>query len=179
MYAVVGCTDCENLWLLKDARAAETATCPRCGRTHQTKKLRRFVEEESRDAARQARSALLAKQGGNSEAFAETAHVAELEREIDERGAAVDDDEYLTGSGLDADAVEAAGERAEAGTSTGSGSQIDVVRGALRELDAPTEDEVTEYAAERGVSAEKARDLLTKLARRGEVTESGGVYRPL
>ena len=69
MYAVVGCTDCENLWLLTDPHAAETATCPRCGRTHRTKKLRRFVEEESREAARQARSALLAKQGGNSEAY--------------------------------------------------------------------------------------------------------------
>jgi len=179
MYAVVGCTDCENLWILKDARGSKTATCPRCGSTHQTKKLRRFVEEESQDAARQARSALLAKQGGNSEAFAKTAHVAEMEREIDERGAAVDDDEYLTASGLDADAVEAAGKRAEGGTNTGSGSQIDVVRDALQELDAPTEADVAEYAAERGVPAEKATALLAKLARRGDVTESGGTYRLL
>ncbi|WP_049985012.1 DUF5817 domain-containing protein [Halobellus rufus] len=179
MYAVVGCTDCENLWLLEDARAAETATCPRCGRTHQTKKLRRFVEEESQDAARQARSALLAKQGGNSEAFAETAHVAEMEREIDDRGSVVDDDEYLAGSGLDADAVEAAGERAETGAKTGAGSRIDVVRDALEACDAPTEDDVVAYATERGVPDEKARDLLAKLTRRGEATESGGTYRLL
>ncbi|MFD1598141.1 DUF5817 domain-containing protein [Halobellus rarus] len=180
MYAVVGCTDCEHLWILQDPRAAETATCPRCGRTHRTKKLRRFVEDENREAARQGRAALLAKRGGNSEAFAETAHVAEMEREIGERGGTVDDTEYLEGSGLDADEVAAAGERAERGTSAGSaGSRIDVVREALRERDAPTADDVASYAEERGVPAEKAREILTKLSRRGEVTESGGAYRLL
>jgi predicted nucleic acid-binding Zn-ribbon protein len=178
MYAVVGCTDCEHLWLLKDARAAETATCPRCGRTHQTKKLRRFVEEDDREAARQARAALLAKQGGNSAAFAETAHVAEMERELDDSG--VDDAEYLEESGLDADEVEAAGERASQGTHAGSsGSQIDVVRDALRECDAPTADDVAAYADERGVPGENARELLTKLTRRGEASESRGTYRLL
>ena len=178
MYAVVGCTDCDHLWILKDPRAAETATCPRCGRTYQTKKLRRFVEDENREAARQGRAALLAKRSGNSEAFAETAHVAEMEREIDERG--VDDREYLEGSGLDADAVEAAGERAERGATAGSaGSRIDVVRAALREEDAPTAADVASYAEERGVPGEKAREILTRLVRRGEVTESGGAYRLL
>ncbi|WP_144904211.1 DUF5817 domain-containing protein [Halobellus captivus] len=179
MYAVVGCTDCEHLWLLKDARASKTATCPRCGRTYQTKKLRRFAEDEDREAVRQARSALLAKRGGNSEAFAETAHVAEMEREIDERGAAVDDDEYLTGSGLDADEIEAAGEQAETGTGRSSGNRLDVIRAALRECDDPTDDDVAAYAAERGVPADQARKLLTKLSRRGDVTESRGTYRLL
>ncbi|RLM56996.1 replication protein H [Halobellus sp. Atlit-31R] len=178
MYAVVGCTDCGALWLLKDARAAETATCPRCGRTHQTKKLRRFVEEDDREAARQARAALLAKRGGNSAAFAETAHVAEMERDLNEHG--VGETEYLEGSGLDATEVEAAGERASKGTQTGSsGSQIDVVRDALRECDAPTADDVAAYAEARGVAGERARDLLTKLTRRGEASESRGTYRLL
>jgi len=178
MYAVVGCTDCENLWLLKDPRAAETATCPRCGRTYQTKTLRRFAEEDDREAARQARAALLAKQGGNSEAFAETAHVAEMEREIDERG--VDEREYLEASGLDADAVAEAGDRAETGTQAGgSGSRIDVVRDALGELDAPTAEDVAAYAEERGVPDEKARETLRKLAERGEASESRGTYRLL
>jgi hypothetical protein len=178
MYAVVGCTDCENLWLLKDPRAAETATCPRCGRTYQTKTLRRFVEEDDREAARQARAALLAKRGGNSEAFAETAHVAEMEREIGERG--VDEREYLEASGLDADEVVDAGERAEAGTQAGgSGSRIDVVRDALGELDEPTAEDVAAYAEAHGVPDEKAREILQKLAERGEVSESRGTYRLL
>lgn len=177
MYAVVGCTDCEHLWLLKDPRAAETATCPQCGRTHRTKKLRRFVEEDDREAARQARSALLAKRGGNSEAFAETAHVAEMEREIDERG--VDDREYIEGSGLDADEIESAGERASEGSGGSSASRPEVVREALRTLESPTADDVADYAGERGVPAEAARDLLEKLTRRGEVSESRGTYRLL
>ncbi|WP_435184865.1 DUF5817 domain-containing protein [Halobellus sp. EA9] len=177
MYAVVGCTDCEHLWLLKDPRAAETATCPQCGRTHRTKKLRRFVEDEDREAARQARSALLAKRGGNSEAFAETAHVAEMERDLDKRG--VDDREYIEGSGLDADEIDAAGERASAGQAGSSPSRPEIVREALRTLESPTADDVADYAAERGVPAEAARDLLEKLTRRGEASESRGTYRLL
>ncbi|MFB6091444.1 MAG: DUF5817 domain-containing protein [Haloquadratum sp.] len=177
MYAVVGCTDCDHLWLLTDPGGAETATCPQCGRTHRTKKLRRFVEEADREAARQARAALLAKRGGNSEAFAETAHVAEMEREIDERG--VDDREYVAGAGLDADEIEAAGERAAEGAGGSSGSRRDVVCDALDELDAPTADEVAAYAEERGVPDAAARDLLRKLTRHGEATESGGTYRRL
>jgi len=180
MYAVVGCTDCEHLWLLKDPRESETATCPQCGRTHRTKKLRRFVREDDREAARQARSALLAKRGGNSEAFAETAHVADIERDIDEReGGSVDDREYIEGSGLDADEIEAAGERASEGRSGSSQSRPEVVREALRTLESPTADDVADYAAERGVPAEAARDLLEKLTRRGEASESRGTYRLL
>ncbi|SFR54414.1 DUF5817 domain-containing protein [Halogeometricum limi] len=176
MYAVVGCTECGSMWLLSDARRSKTATCPRCQRTHQTKKLRRFIETEDREAARQARAALLAKQHGDSEAFAETAHITEMEQLVEESG--IDDAEYLEGSGLDASEVEAAGERVTQGRSSSS-NRLDVVKDALREGDRPTEDEVAAYAAERGVDGEKATDLLEKLARRGEVSESRGRYRLL
>jgi len=175
MYAVVGCSDCDHLWLLSDPRTAETATCPRCGRTHQTKKLRRLAEDENREAARQARAALLAKRGGNSEAFAETAHVAEMERDLDDSG--VDDQEYLQGSGLDPEAVAAAGERAS--SRSGSRSRDEVVRDAIREHDAPTAATVAAYAESHGVPGKKAEELLEKLAHRGEVSESNGAYRLL
>jgi hypothetical protein len=173
MYAVVGCSDCDHLWLLSDPRTAETATCPRCGRTHRTKKLRRFAEDEDREAARQARAALLAKRGGNSEAFADTAHVAAMESEIDDSG--VDDREYLEGSGLDPDAVAAAGERAS--SRSNSRSRDEIVRDAIREHDAPTAGDVAAYAESHGVPGEKARELLETLARRGDVSESNGSYR--
>jgi len=173
MYAVVGCSDCDHLWLLSDPRTAETATCPRCGRTHRTKKLRRLAEAEDREPARQARAALLAKRGGNSEAFAETAHVAEMERALDDSG--VDDREYLEGSGLDADAVAEAGERTS--SRSDSRSRPEVVRDALREHDAPTAADVSAYAESHGVPGEKATELLERLTRRGEVSESNGTYR--
>jgi DNA-directed RNA polymerase subunit M/transcription elongation factor TFIIS len=178
MYAVVGCNECGNLWLLSDPGESETATCSRCGKTHRTKRLRRFAESEDREAARQARAAMLAKKHGDSEAFAETAHVSEMEALVDE--GVIDDDEYLAESGLDADAVEDAGERAETGRAGGSSqSRLDVVRAAVRESDDPTEDAVAAYAEERGVPGAKAREILERLTRRGDVSESRGRYRLL
>jgi hypothetical protein len=177
MYAVVGCNECGNLWLLSDPRAQKTANCPRCGKTHRTKKLRRFAESEDREAARQARAALLAKKRGDSEAFAETAHVADMESLVEESG--IDDREYLEASGLDADAVDEAGERAASGSETKSANRVDVVKAALREGDRPTEGEVVAYAEERGVDGEAARDVLERLTRGGEASESGGRYRLL
>lgn len=175
MYAVVGCSECANMWLITDPKRSKTANCPRCGRTHQTKKLRSFLETEDRQAARQARAALLAKKHGDSEAFAETAHVSEMEELIEKSG--VDDAEYLEGSGLDAAEIESAGERMTERRS--SSNRLDVVRDAIREGDRPTEDEVAAYAEERGVPDEAARDVLDKLTRRGEVSESRGRYRLL
>ncbi|MFA9516303.1 DUF5817 domain-containing protein [Halopenitus sp. H-Gu1] len=178
MYAVVGCNRCGTMWLLSDPETNETARCPRCERTHRTKRLKHFFESADRSAAREARSALLAKKRGDSEAFAEVEHVSELENRIDESG--VDDREYLEGFGLDADAIEAAGERSSRDRSGASGgSRMDVVREAIDALEEPTEAAIVSYAAADGVPAESARDLLEKLRRRGEVSESQGTYRRL
>ncbi|ADQ66589.1 replication protein H [Halogeometricum borinquense] len=176
MYAVVGCSECGSMWLLTDPRQSKTANCPRCGRTHQTKKLRKFLETEDREAARQARAALLAKKHGDSEAFAKTAHISEMESLVEESG--IDDAEYLEASGLDADEVASAGEQAMQGQ-TSSSNRLDVVREALRKEDRPTEEEVVAYAEEHGVPGEAARNVLEKLTRRGEVSESRGRYRLL
>ena len=176
MYAVVGCNECGAMWLLTDPRTSDSARCPRCGKTHQTAKLKRFFESADRDAARQARAALLAKKRDESAAFAEIDHVSELERAVDEAG--IDDREYLESSGIDADAVDEAGARAEGGGS-GSRSRTEVVRDAVEAVAEPTEENVVAYASERGVPAETASEILTRLARRGELSESGGRYRVL
>src|SRR6056297_1713356 len=106
MYAVVGCNNCSMLWLLSDPRDSKTAQCPRCGKTHQTTKLKQLFESDDRSAAQQARSALLAKKQGQSDAFADVDHIADLESRTDEP--VVDDREYLEAAGLDAEAVAAA-----------------------------------------------------------------------
>ena len=175
MYAVVGCTNCSMLWLLSDPRDSNTAQCPRCGKTHRTKKLKRLFESDDRSAAQQARSALLAKKQGQSAAFADVDHVADLEAQTDQP--VVDDREYLEAAGLDAEAVAAAGDH-EGG---GSQSRDEVVREAVAAVgdDQPTEAEIVDYASQRGVPAEKASELLEKLCRRGEASESGGRYRLL
>jgi hypothetical protein len=175
MYAVVGCTDCSNLWLLADPADADSAQCSRCGKRHQTSKLRRFFESPDREEARQARSALLADKQDAGDAFSTLDSVSEMEWQLDDSG--VSDDEYLDAAGLDADEVRRAGEGST--RSGGSQSRDEVVREALREQDRPTDSEVIEYAEARGVPAERARDLLDKLTRRGEVSESGGRYRLL
>ena len=172
MYAVVGCTDCSALWLLEDPGTSETARCRRCGRTHRAEKLRRFYRSDDRDAARQVRAAILAERSGQRDAFEGLDSVAEMEERLGDAG--VDDREFLGRSGLDADAVEAAGAPESA-----SRSRNEVVRDALRTLDRPTEDEVVAYAERRDVAPDFARDYLERLARRGDASESGGRYRLL
>lgn len=174
MYAVVGCSECGNLWLLRDPRASDTARCSRCEKTHRTDRLKRLFESDDRAAAREARSALLAKKRGDSEAFAEVDHVTELERAVEDAG--VDDREYLEASGIDADAVSEAGARAE-GDGSASRTRTEVVRDAVEAVAEPTEENVVAHASEHGVPAEAASEILTKLTRRGEVSESRGRYR--
>lgn len=178
MYAVVGCNECGNMWLVTDPETSETAGCTRCGKTHRTAKLKRFFESDDRTAAREARAALLANKRGDSEAFADVAHVSELERQVEEAG--VGDREYLEGSGLDAEAVFDAGERAERNRNGGgSRSREEVVRDAVRDADEATESAIVDAASEDGVDPETARDLLDRLVRRGEASESRGEYRLL
>lgn len=174
MYAVVGCADCGTYWLLTDPGEQESATCRRCGTSHRTRKLRRFFESSDRSAAVQARAQLLAEKHGDGESFAAAGTAADHERAVEEAGRMVDDREYLEGSGLDADEVEAAGDT----SGERSRSRPEVVKDALRAGNT-TEADVVEYATEHGVPAEAARDLLDRLARRGEVTETRGEYRVL
>lgn len=176
MYTVVGCNECGNVWLLSDPDDAETAQCSRCGKRHQVEKLRRFHESGDREAARQVRSAMLARKGGASEAYAELDSVADMEGQLETVG--VDDEEFLAGSGLDPEEVRAAGERASGGGS-GSTSRDEIVREAVEAADEPTEAGIVNYAVERGVPEDAARTLLERLRQRGEVSESRGRYRLL
>ncbi|WP_248897959.1 DUF5817 domain-containing protein [Haloplanus halobius] len=174
MYAVVGCTGCNALWLLTDPETAETATCPQCGTQHRTERLKRQFTADDRETAREARAAMLAERAGATDAFESTPTVAEMEADTDEP--VVDDDEYLDAAGIDADAAAAAG---ECSTDSGGSSRPEIVREALRALDAPDEAAVVDYATDHGVPADAAADLLARLVRRGEATDAGGTYRLL
>lgn len=175
MYAVVGCSDCSALWVVEGR--PERSECPTCGTTKQYAKRKQFVATDDPDHAREVRAAMLAKRQGHEEAFAELDSFTEMDRYLDSVG--LDDEEYLDASGIDADAVAAAGARADRGSGSGGQSRKETVRAALRDLDEPTEEDVVAYATERGVPAAYVSDALTKLTRRGEVTESGGTYRLL
>ena len=175
MYAVVGCSDCGALKILKGR--PDTTQCPRCGKRRKYEKLKKFVQTDDEDHAREVRASMLANRQGEGETFAEMDSFAEMESRVD--GAGIGDEEFLTASGIDTEEVAAAGERAERGRAGGGRSRKETVLAALRELDRPTEDEVVEFAGERDVPADYARKALDKLARRGEVSESRGRYRLL
>jgi uncharacterized Zn finger protein (UPF0148 family) len=176
MYAVVGCSDCGTLKIVEGR--PETTQCPRCGKRRKFEKLKKFVETDDEDHAREVRASMLANRQDQGDAFAELDSFTEMEEQLDDAGIA--DDEYLEASGIDSDEVAAAAERAEnRSASTRGGSRKETVLDALRELDRPNEDEIIEFAGERGVPAEYVRDALEKLRRRGEVSESRGQYRLL
>jgi hypothetical protein len=174
MYAVVGCSECSMLWVVEGR--PETSQCPRCGKRRQYAKRKKFVSTEDRDHAKEVRASMLANRQDQGDTFAEMDSFADMETQLDDVG--VPDEEYLEASGIDAEEVAAAGERAS--TSGGaSPSRKEVVENALGELERPTGDEIVEYAAEHGVSEGYVQKALEKLVRRGEVSESRGQYRRL
>lgn len=170
MYAVVGCSECSSLWILEGRQ--ETARCPGCGRTHQYAKLKKFVETEDADHAREVRASMLASRGGHADAFAAVDSFGDLDSRVERP--VVDDEELLDGVGVDADEA-AAASTAE----TGSKSRKEIVLAAVEERENATAETVIAYAIERGVPASYVERALEKLVRAGELTESGGRYRRL
>jgi predicted transcriptional regulator len=174
MYAVVGCTNCDALWVVEGR--PKSTKCSRCERTHQLKKLKKFYESGDANEAREARSRLFATRSGHHEQAEALDDFRTLGEVADRAG--VDEDEYLEASGVDTAEVAAAGKRAESGQSR-SRSRREIVLDALREQDRPTADEVREYATGAGVPADYVDRALEKLSRIGEVSESDGRYRLL
>ena len=168
MYSVVGCRECHALWIVEGR--PETTQCPRCGKRHSFKKLRAFAETDTVEAATRVRSSMLADRADDGE------FVAPDDVRVEDVG--MDDDEFLSASGVDTEAVSAAADRS-AGNGGSSRSRKQIVLDGLTELDEPTEAEVIEYAAESGVSESYVERTLEKLRRSGEVTRTDGAYRRL
>ena len=167
MYAVVGCGNCEALWVVADA--PETTACPRCG------KRRRFAETDDEADARRARAALLAERSGHADATEAVEVAGDPGAPGDAAG--VTDEEYLAGAGVDVEAVEGAGARAGRGDRPDRAPRDRIVRECLRDLEEPSAEEVVGCADARGVPPEATRDLLERLVRAGEASENRGRYR--
>ncbi|WP_247731623.1 DUF5817 domain-containing protein [Halovivax limisalsi] len=174
MYAVVGCSDCSHLWLLEGR--SETTECPRCGSRRSYDRRRTFLETEDADHAREVRASMLANRQDEGEAFASIDSFDELESTVAD--GVVDDEAYLSASGLDPDAISAAGERDPRG-SAGHGSRREIVEAAIESLETATEPAIVEYASDRGVPAEAVESVLEKLVRNGDASEHRGTYRLL
>ncbi|MDL5361522.1 DUF5817 domain-containing protein [Halalkalicoccus sp. NIPERK01] len=170
MYAVVGCSACSALWILEGRQ--ETARCPGCGRTHRYAKLKKFVETDDPDHAREVRASMLASRSGHADAFAAVDSFSDLDSQVERP--VVDDDELLDGVGVDADEAAAA-----SATETGSRSRKEIVLAAVEQRENPSEEDVVTYATARGVPESYVERALERLVRAGELTESGGRYRRL
>jgi hypothetical protein len=168
MYAVVGCTECRALWVVEDR--PETTRCPRCGKRHQFGKLKAFAETETSDAAARVRSSMLANRSEHGE-FLDP-------REIDVDEVGMSEEEFLSASGVDPDAIVGA-ERGASGGTGGPRSRKQIVLDAFEELDEPTAEAIRAYASEADVPESYVDRALEKLQRAGTVTETGGVYRKL
>jgi hypothetical protein len=174
MYAVVGCSECSALWIVSGS--PETSQCPRCGKRREHAKRRTFVETDDEDHARDVRASMLANRQDHGDEFAELDSFSEMDRQVSDVG--VDDETYLSESGVDTDAVTEASDRAHEGVG-GSQSRTEIIKTALRELTGPTRAEILSFATERGVSESDAETVLSKLRQTGEVVESDGKYRLL
>jgi hypothetical protein len=168
MYSVVGCRECRGLWLVEGR--PETTECPRCGRRHRFESLRTFAETETSEAAARIRSSMLAERADDGE-FVDP-------EDVDIEGVGVDDVEYLSSAGVDADAVAAAGERSDRGAGR-SRSRKQVVLDGLADLEEPTETDLKAYATAAGVDESYVETALEKLRRAGDVTRTNGVYRKI
>jgi hypothetical protein len=128
-YAVVGCGDCATVWILQDSDDA-TAVCPTCGTEHQRHQLRSLATAQTRDAAAQQRSAILAARRDEADADLDEYRL-QGDRATEP---VVDDREYLDGLGLDGALVEElcgddTATTSDSGTTTadsGTGPDVDV-----------------------------------------------------
>jgi len=171
MYAVVGCSDCQALWIVEGR--PERTQCPRCGSRHQFDRLEPFVRTEDREEAREVRAAVLAAEQGREDAYGNLDSVGEMAAQLDEVG--VSDREYLAASGIDPDTVENAAESTDGGPS----GRRERVLAAIDALEEPTAEAVIEYMSDRGLPADSVRDALEKLTREGSIVKGAEGYRRL
>lgn len=167
MYSVVGCGECQALWIVEDR--PETTQCPRCRRRHQFETLKAFAETETSDEAARVRSAMLAERSENGE-FVDPAEI-----DVDEVGMA--ETEFLSAAGLDDDEISGVDRRVPRASGGDSRSRKRVVLDAVEDLEEPTATAIEAYASEAGVPGEYVRRALDKLRAAGELLEQDGRYR--
>ena len=165
MYHVVGCGSCGHLWIRDEEPAS--ATCPRCQRRFQADALRALASAASVEAAREARTQLLA---DRSEHGSVVAGYAETERATGER--AISGAEVLEAHGIDPEAT-----KARRRQSAKRGSPREQILEIVGELDNPTRQVVTACAAERDLSADRVESVLDRLNRDGLLVRDGDRYR--
>jgi len=164
MYTVVVCSECQCVWIVNGR--PERSKCRRCGKNRLFKKLKKYSQHEDAEVAKLARAKTQAVIDDQKEHFERAFERGVLQEEIDQ---AINDDEYLSGLGLDADEIEnAAEEILESPRERNSEKKI--VRKAVKDQGSPTIDDVLDYAKEYELSESKAILCLERILRSGDLS---------
>lgn len=83
-FAVVGCRDCDGLWVTEDLRDHNSVTCPSCGREHQTSTLKELGRAETVDGARETRARILADRADLLDEYRVSGTFDQQEREVED-----------------------------------------------------------------------------------------------
>lgn len=162
MYDVVGCRSCGNLWIREGV--ADSATCPRCSKRYAVDRLRVLASGETIEAAREARSSLLADRSKHGDFVA---GYAELEDTGGETG--ISDETYLDAFGIEI--PEPANEPKL--------NKRQMIRSLLEELAHPTRERLIAKAAEHDIERQSVERMLDRLQKNGEIVREGNEYRVL
>ena len=163
---VVICPNCRATFIVQDI--PQSTTCRRCRKRHQFKKLKHYFQSEDKDAVRTVRTAVQARIDDLDDEFERAQNAGVLEDVV---GELIDDNEYISGMGVDAEEVSAAEERALRNQNRQK-SKKDIIFDAVREQDSPTRDDVRTYAEQFGMDGDDALAMLDKWRENGQISGS-------
>jgi len=153
----------------------ETTVCNKCQSQIDLKKARKIFQSDDLEEAKEARSMALARRQGFEGIADEIAEEGIVSESVTERFC---EEEVMEKEGVDTGAVEEAGDVSRDTTDGESMPQKRIVRDAVEFLDEPTDDDIAEFAADRGVDRDKAFEILDKLCMEGEAMRTReGVVR--
>ena len=173
MYKVVGCSNCESVKIAVEGD--EKTVCNRCQNQIDVADARAIFRSEDIEEAKEARSMALARQQGFDGIADDIVEDGIVSENVGDR---FGEDELLEDRGVDTEAVEDAGDVSRDATEGESKPQTRIVKDAVEFLDEPTDEDVAEFAEERGVNRDKAFELVDKLCMEGEAMRTReGVVR--
>lgn len=175
MFVVVGCSQCESVKIAR--RGDETTVCNRCQNQIDIGAARKIFSSDDLEEAKEARSMALARRTGFDYLAEEIAEDGIVSENVSER---FGEEEIMEKEGIDTEAIEKAGEVDREKTASESKPQKRIVTDGVEFLDEPTDEDIADFAEERGVGREKAFEIVDKLCMEGEAMRTReGVVRLL
>lgn len=176
MYSVIGCSDCESVKIVEGN--PETTVCNRCQAQIKVATARVIFESGDLQEAKEARSLAMAKRNGFDYLADEMVDREILNETVTQNVA----EEELISEKADEDPmeIEEAGDIDKPKTAEERDPKKRIVMDAIEFLEEPTDDDVVEFAEDRGVEPDRAAEIVDKLCMEGEAMRTReGVVRLL